>query len=198
MNWGKNGVTLIELAVVLSIVAIAAVFMAPALGEWLDNYRVRQAAREVLSDFQFAKMKAISMGRYCSIVFNKDVGGSQYSYVIFPDYDNDLILDTTDAGDLDGDGDQENESADILKMVRLGNSFRNVAFDPSEGSGDGITFLNNANGKPSIAFNGQGLPKRASGAFGAGSVFLKNTKNNRGLKIVLSSAGRIRIEDYAP
>jgi prepilin-type N-terminal cleavage/methylation domain-containing protein len=195
MKRGERGVTLIELAVVMAIVAIIALFMAPAFGAWLDNFRIRQAARELSSDFQFIKMKAINTGRYCSIVFNQDVSGTRYAYVIFPDYDNDLVLDTADAGDLDGDGDQENETMDIFKPVLLA---RHVVFDSSQGSGDGVTFLNNSNGQPAIAFDGQGFPKRAGGAFGAGTVYLKHTNNNRGRKVAVSSAGRIKIEEYQP
>ncbi|MCJ7663959.1 MAG: GspH/FimT family pseudopilin [Desulfobacterales bacterium] len=60
MKRGENGVTLIELAVVMAIIAIMALFMAPAIGEWLGNFRIRQAARDIVSNLQFAKMRAIS------------------------------------------------------------------------------------------------------------------------------------------
>jgi prepilin-type N-terminal cleavage/methylation domain-containing protein len=192
---GEGGVTLIELAVVMAIVGIMALFVAPAIGTWVENFRIKQAAREMSSDFQFAKMKAISLGRFCSVVFNEEIAGTQYAYVVFPDYDKDLVLDTADAGDLDGDGDQENETNDIFKLVLL---TRNVAFDSSRGGGDGITILHNGNGQPAIAFNGHGLPKRAGGAFGAGTVYLKNTQSDKGRKVVISRAGRIRIEAYQP
>ena len=89
---GEGGFTLIELAVVMALVAIMALFVAPAIGEWLDNFHIRQAGREMSSDLQFAKMKAISTGSNCSVVFNQDVGGTVYAYVIFPDYNNDLEL----------------------------------------------------------------------------------------------------------
>jgi prepilin-type N-terminal cleavage/methylation domain-containing protein len=59
-NRSKRGVTLIELAVVLAIIAIMAVFMAPAIGEWLDNYRIKQTARDIASALQLAKMQTIS------------------------------------------------------------------------------------------------------------------------------------------
>src|SRR4030042_4788427 len=186
MQRGENGVTLIELAVVMAIIAIMSVFRAPAVGEGLDNYRLRQAAREVSSDLQFAKMKAISTGRYCTVAFNITVDGTQYSYVVFPDYDNDLVLDTADAGDLDGDGDQENETTDIFKMVSINNSYRHVAIDTSK-DGDGITFTNNR-----VAFDAKGFPRSG---FGNGSVHLINSSNNKGRSVVVSRAGRIKIEE---
>jgi Tfp pilus assembly protein FimT len=184
----KTGITLIELAVVMAIIAFMGLFLAPSIGEWLNNFQVRQAARDLASDLQFAKIKAISSGYYCTVVFNQTVGGTQYSYVIFPDYDNDRELDTVDVGDLDGDGDQENETADIFKRVRLSDAFRNISFDTSQ-SEDGITFTDNK-----IAFNSRGFP---SNRFG-GTVYLKNTKNNKGYKVVVASAGRIRIAEYQP
>ena len=196
---GEGGITLIELAAVMAIIAIMAVFVAPAIGEWLDNFRIRQAAREIHSDLQFAKIKAISSNfqRYCTITFNITVDGMLYDYIVYPDYNNNHQLDG-DAGDLDGDGKQENETADIFKRVKLSDSFRHISFDLSQGDGDGITFLNNGRGEPSIAFDCEGLPRKAGGGFGAGTVFLKNTKNNKCCKVVVASVGRIRIEEYRP
>jgi prepilin-type N-terminal cleavage/methylation domain-containing protein len=57
---GKGGVTLIELAVVMAIVAIMGLFLAPAIGEWVDNFRIRQAGRDIVSHLQLAKIRAIS------------------------------------------------------------------------------------------------------------------------------------------
>jgi prepilin-type N-terminal cleavage/methylation domain-containing protein len=193
MKRGENGVTLIELVVVMSIIAIMGVCLAPAIGEWLENFRIRQAAREVSSDLQFARMKAISTGRFCTILFNNNVGSTQFDYIIFPDYDNDRVLDSIDVGDLDGDGDQENETTDIFKMVRFSDGYRHICFDASkssaDGIGDGITFTTNK-----VAFNNQGFPSTGLG----GTVYLKNTKNNKGYKVVVASTGRIRIEEYQP
>ncbi len=56
----KNGVTLIELVVVIAIIAFLGVLMAPAIGEWMDNFRIRQAARDIASTLQLAKMQTIS------------------------------------------------------------------------------------------------------------------------------------------
>lgn len=183
---GEGGITLIELSVVLSIIAVMGVCLAPAIGEWRENFRIRQAAREVQSDLQFARIKAISTGRFCTVLFNGNLGGTQFDYVIFPDYDNDRLLDSVDIGDLDGDGDQENETTDIFKKVRLRDVFRNVSFDSAE-SEDGITFANNK-----IAFDPGGVPSTGLG----GTIYLKNTKNNKCFKVVVASTGRIRIEAY--
>jgi len=60
MQRGTRGLTLIEVTVVMAIVAIMALFLAPAIGQWLDNFRIRQGARDIVSHLQFAKMRAIS------------------------------------------------------------------------------------------------------------------------------------------
>lgn len=186
----ERGVTLIEIAVVLAIVGIMALFMAPAIGEWIDSYRIRQAGRQMSADLQFAKMKAIGMGRSCAVVFNQN----GFAYVIFPDYDNDFILDNSDIGDLDGDGDQENETTDIIKSASLN---RNVVFDTAEGGGDGIDFPD-VNGHPAIAFNQKGMPRDNSGSMPMpeSDIFLKNTKNDKGRQVTISSAGRISSNEY--
>jgi len=64
-----GGVTLIELAVVMAIVGIMALFMAPAIGEWMDNFRIRQAARDIASTLQQAKMQTISTRTAHSVTF---------------------------------------------------------------------------------------------------------------------------------
>jgi len=195
---GVTGVTLIELAVVMAIVGIMALFIAPAIGEWLDNYRIRQAARDVSSDLQFAKMKAIGSGVRYTVVFNETVAGTQYSYVIFPDYNSNFQLDG-DVGDVDGDGTNENETNDILKLALLG---RNISFDPAQGGTDGID-IPDFNGHPTIAFDRSGLPRDNSGRLldqtipgNQESIFLRNTKNNKHQQITISLAGRIGINEY--
>lgn len=172
---GEKGVTLIELAVVMAIVGIMALFMAPAIGEWLDNFRIRQAAREISSDLQFARMKAISTGQYCTVAFNAN------GYVIFPDYDKDLKL---DAG---------NETNDILKVSLLE---PNISFDTAQGGGTGID-CPVVNGQPAIAFDRSGLPRDNAGRLGnSASIYIQNTKNKKRQQITISPSGRISINEY--
>jgi len=54
----------------MAIVGIMALFMAPAIGEWIDNYRIRQAARDISSTLQEAKMQTISTRTQHRVDFN--------------------------------------------------------------------------------------------------------------------------------
>lgn len=56
----EKGVTLIELVVVLVIIAIGAVLIAPNIGAWLPNYRLRSATRDIVSTMRTAHIKAVS------------------------------------------------------------------------------------------------------------------------------------------
>ena len=67
---GLRGVTLIELAVVMAIIAIMGLFLAPAIGEWVDNYRIRQSARDISSTLQLARMQTISTRTTHTVTFN--------------------------------------------------------------------------------------------------------------------------------
>lgn len=171
-----KGITLIELMIVLAIIAIMGLLMAPAIGKWVENYRIKQAGRQMVSDFQFAKMKAMSTGHYCAVTFNETVDGTFYSYVIYDDTDNDYAY---DAGEI------------IFKRMILGDEYEHIAFDVSKADSDGISFPGNT-----MAFDARGLPHINTGGFGAGSVYLINTKNNKGRRILITSAGRVRIDEY--
>jgi len=66
----RQGITVIELMIVLAIIAIMGILMAPAIGEWAENYRIRQGARDIVSTLQLARMRAISTCREYKVVFD--------------------------------------------------------------------------------------------------------------------------------
>ena len=66
----NKGVTLIELIVVFVIIAIMAVLIAPNIGAWLPNYRLRSATRDIVSTCRGAQMRAISENISYQVSFN--------------------------------------------------------------------------------------------------------------------------------
>ena len=56
----KKGITLMELIIVMAIIAIGAVLMVPNIGAWLPNYRLKSAARDIVSTMRVAQMKAVT------------------------------------------------------------------------------------------------------------------------------------------
>jgi prepilin-type N-terminal cleavage/methylation domain-containing protein len=77
-----KGITLIELTVVLVIIAIAAVLLVPNIGGWLPHYRLRSAARDIVSTMRTAQMKAISNNIQYRVNFNTTEIGATNSYIL--------------------------------------------------------------------------------------------------------------------
>jgi len=73
----RKGVTLIELIVVMVIIAIGALLMAPSIGVWLPNYRLRSATRDIVSTMRTAQMKAVSTNMEYRVLF--DLGTKTYT-----------------------------------------------------------------------------------------------------------------------
>jgi prepilin-type N-terminal cleavage/methylation domain-containing protein len=67
----KKGVTLIELIVVMVIIGIGAVLFAPNIGAFLPSYRLRSAARDIVSTMRTAQMKAVSTNLNYRVSFTK-------------------------------------------------------------------------------------------------------------------------------
>jgi len=75
----RKGVTLIELIVVMVIIAIGAVLLAPNIGAWLPNYRLRSATRDIVSTMRTAQMKAVSNNiQYRVNLDDADIGANSY------------------------------------------------------------------------------------------------------------------------
>jgi type IV fimbrial biogenesis protein FimT len=78
----NEGVTLVELAVVFVIIVILALLMAPNMGAWLPNYRLRSAARDIVSTMRTAQMRAVSSNIQYRVTFNAADVGAANDYVL--------------------------------------------------------------------------------------------------------------------
>ena len=68
----RHGISSLELAVVLALIAIMATFTIPFLGSWLRHYRVVGAVRELASSLQEARIKAVSNNKEWRVVIDID------------------------------------------------------------------------------------------------------------------------------
>jgi type II secretory pathway pseudopilin PulG len=56
--------TLLELMVVITILALMAGLVVPRIGPWLDNWRVRSAAERIAQAFRYARTRALFEQHY--------------------------------------------------------------------------------------------------------------------------------------
>jgi Tfp pilus assembly protein FimT len=65
----ERGATLMELLIAAGIVAVLGVVSVLGAQQLSNSYRVRAAARQVMSDFQFARVSAVKEGRTWAVCF---------------------------------------------------------------------------------------------------------------------------------
>lgn len=93
--YNNKGVTMIELAVVLAIIGIMALFMTPSLGEWVAGFRLRGAAKDLEDTLQQARLKAISTGNQYRVQLNINSGNGAETFIL---QENDPATGWTDDG----------------------------------------------------------------------------------------------------
>ena len=127
----RKGVTIIELIVVMVIIAIAAVLTIPNIGAWLPNYRLRTAARDIVSTMRAAQMKAVSNNQEYRVSF--DAVNSSYI----------LQVRTTGGVWVDEGGPQKMQKGIRIHQINglPGNS---AEFNPNSTSSGGSIILRNS------------------------------------------------------
>ncbi len=174
MNKTTSGFTMIEIVIVLAILSITATFAVPRLSGWLENNRLKLAARELYSNMQKAKSEALK--RNCSI-------GVTFSTVTFPAQGGGykIFLDN-------GSGTAGNATLDPGETILL-----------QVGMPQGCTLYKANFSAPATAtptsstgFNSRGLLLQKNNWVGNGSVELRNN-NSVWYKMSLSNSGYPKI-----
>ena len=83
-NRSESGFSLVELIVVVGIIAVMAAVGLPAIGRYFRNYQIRNAAREVATELQTARTKAIMKNVNWGVLF-VTLSPTTYQYVIEDD-----------------------------------------------------------------------------------------------------------------
>lgn len=76
----KSGFTIIQLAIVISLLAVLMAVGVPNFLSWLPKYRLKTAARDLYSNLQLAKMAAIKTNGNCRVMYHKNP--DQYSITV--------------------------------------------------------------------------------------------------------------------
>jgi prepilin-type N-terminal cleavage/methylation domain-containing protein len=157
-----QGFSVIELAVVVSIVAALAVLSAPVMSGYSPSYNSKKAARQIVSQMQLARIHAIKNRVNTVVVFYPEsfIPAEQAnSFLIYVDTDSDWIQD----------------SGEHVIVQRI--------YMPPKVQLISATFTSNGSGEAtqtfSCGFDSQGLAARKSGSvvYVTGDVQLKNSKN---------------------
>jgi len=172
----KRGLTIVELMIAMAIMAVAMAIAIPTYNRTIKpTADLKGAARQVYSDIQLARLRAVSNNIPCGLDFDSTAD----DYIVFQDADGSFQY---EAGET------------IVKRVQFaaGYGYAEVSFDANWGGGDGVTF--SAGGVVNaFCFSTRGLPSSS------GSVYLKNQKDTpEGRMIVVRAMGGASIEQYNP
>ncbi|MBW2172600.1 MAG: GspH/FimT family protein [Deltaproteobacteria bacterium] len=165
---------MVELIVVVVILAFLAAIGIPTYHLTIKpTANLKGAARQLYSDIQLARLRAVSRNVRCGMVFSAGP-----SYILFVD-DNPQNSQYEYTDDADDTNDEE-----VIKAFNLGNEYPGVQFDTSHGGGDGIDFANS-----SFSFSSRGLPSPD------GDLYLINQKGE-GRRIIVNIMGGVQLEKY--
>lgn len=172
-SFSNRGVTLIELLVAMSILAILLGIGVPSFSQFSTNNRLSNASNALFSSFSLARSESIKRGNRVVVCKSADglvcSAGDDWSqgWIVFSDLDND--------GAVNG-GEQ------IIH--------KNPAMPA------GYSFSGNANVSSYVSFDTQGMTKLTSGANQMGTLTLcppAPAIGGSGRDIILSASGRARI-----
>jgi len=165
----QAGFTLMEVLVVIAIIAVTAAIAIPGIMNWLPNYKLKGAARDVYSAMQKARSIAVKSNRSAAIVFIPATNEYQLC----------------DAWVSDAcEGNEETFSLDIFgNGIKFGHG---NATAPVAGSGNPFPANNIGYTDNRVVFNSRGFGDE-------GNVYLDHQENTTTYAIGSSNSGSIRI-----
>jgi len=175
----KSGYTIIELLIVIGIIALGTLIATPDIIDWMRNNRIKGVTRDLISNFQRARMAAVKQNTRAVLSFTIAGAVSNGSYTLFIDdgagvggVANDFIRNGTEQY-LVAAG-QDN----VVGTITMPASVQLIA----------AVFSGPTN---QCGFNAQGLP--AGSRIGT-VTFQKTDDNNRQFQVIFSIAGNVRTQ----
>ena len=157
----RRGFTTLELLVVILILLIMAAIAFPNLSGWGRNQRLKGAARDLLSHFQFARLEAIKHSTTIALAFNPGTGGVG-NYTVF--------VDDGAGGGTAGNLIQDNEAESTLRRAIM----------PV-----GVTLISTTFTDDRAGYNARGFPVLGNG----GTVRLSTDRRSYEVEMKQTSGG---------
>ncbi len=177
----QQGVSLVEVMIVVALIAIMGMFAAPELKSFGPNMQLRSAARDLYGNFQNAKLAAVRENQNCAVGFNVTTRTGNFSYVVYIDANKDFKYST---------GATPPDDEKILSEVNWSDEHKYVL--PANGGNNSNNFIVPAGGKPTIVFQPNGLPADSDGGVANGTAIF-TVKTGKSAQVVVSKVGNISI-----
>ncbi len=189
----QKGFSLIELIVVITIIAIAVGIIIPVYSSMKPTIRINGAARQIMGDLMWAKMRAVSENNDYVIIFGSTGPDlSNDTYYIYDDDDNDYNSVGTETGEL-------------VKTVVISDKYKDTGYGYVSGikktdnsttlSGDAVTFTP-ASGIIWFKFEPNGRSNKSGGIYIILDEDETNGRKERSRAITVIQTGRARIYNY--
>ena len=178
------GFTTIELIVTVGVIAALAAASVPVFRNFSPSYNSKHAARNIVSQMQLARVRAIRNGVTAVVVFYPKTfmpADQANSFLIFEDDNRNGTIDATDNNWIQDPGETV-----IFARTKM----------PAKVSLVSATFTSNGSGEPtqtfSCGFDSQGVAARNGAVYVIGDVKLQND-NNQERTITFHASGKTKI-----
>jgi len=170
---GSQGVTLIEILLVLVVLIVMNAFAVPAMSEMLNSIRLSSATQSLVASLQLTRVEAIKRGRRVVLCKSTNgescahTGGWEQGWIVFQDGNNNA---TVDVGEIILHREQP-----LTGNIRLTGNNTVVSY---------------------VSYTPFGQTNTIGGAFQAGTLTVCPTPGKRSTvrQIVISSTGRVRTQ----
>jgi type IV fimbrial biogenesis protein FimT len=166
-----QGVTLIELMIVILITAVLLAIGIPAFQSVIDRNRLKSATENLFADLQFAKAESVKRNAQVFIIVSATSGNSNWNYYL------------TENSACTSFNDSDKRSTVFCGTGDLTNG--RVRREVTNSDFPGVTISPSSAGQLSFS------PIRGLANGGNGTVIL-NSRRGKELRVIVSSLGRIR------